>query len=149
MPKEVSLKMLSSFIANTLIVALVVIIHYEFLHRLTARMRSVRLHHRLRVLFGVVGALLAHIAEIWVFGCAYYFMNRAEGWGHLQGNFDGSLLDSVYFSFTTFTTLGYGDIVAMGDIRFLAGLESLTGLVLITWTASFFFLEMQRYWERN
>ena len=44
MPKEVSLKMLSSFIANTLIVALVVIIHYEFLHRLTARMRSVRLH---------------------------------------------------------------------------------------------------------
>ncbi len=83
------------------------------------------------------------------FWLCLFFMHRAEGWGTFEGNFDGSLLDCVYFSFTTFTTLGYGDIAALGDIRFLAGLESLTGLVLITWTASFFFLEMQRYWDRN
>ena len=30
----------------------------------------------------------------------------------------------------------------MGDVRFLAGLEALTGLVLITWSASFLFIEM-------
>lgn len=141
--------MIASFIVNTLIVAVVIILHYEFLYQLTAIMRRIDFHHRVRVLLGVVGALLAHVVEIWVFGCAYYFMNHAEGWGHFEGNFDGSLLDSVYFSFTTFTTLGYGDIAAIGDIRFLAGLESLTGLVLITWTASFFFLEMQRYWDRG
>jgi hypothetical protein len=29
----------------------------------------------------------------------------------------------------------------------LTGLESLTGLVLITWTASFLYYEMQRYWN--
>ncbi|HEY7886118.1 MAG TPA: potassium channel family protein [Cellvibrionaceae bacterium] len=126
-----------------------IILHYEFLYQLTAIMRGVGLHHRLRVLLGVTGAVLAHVVEIWVFGCAYYFMNRADGWGQLEGNFDGSLLDCIYFSFTTFTTLGYGDIVAIGNIRFLAGLESLTGLVLITWTASFFFLEMQRYWDQS
>ena len=59
----------------------------------------------------------------------------------------GSLLFAIAFSFTTFTTLGFGDIVPHGDLRFLTGIESLTGLVLITWTASFLYLEMQRYWN--
>ncbi|MFT6897577.1 MAG: hypothetical protein ACJA13_001986, partial [Paraglaciecola sp.] len=34
-----------------------------------------------------------------------------------------------------------------GDLRYLTGIESLTGLVLITWTASFLFFEMQRHWN--
>jgi hypothetical protein len=74
-------------------------------------------------------------------------MNKAEDWGRLEGNFDGSLMDCVYFSFTTYATLGTGDIVPHGDLRFLSALESLTGLVLITWTASFLYLEMTRYWD--
>jgi hypothetical protein len=28
----------------------------------------------------------------------------------------------------------------------LTGIEALTGLVLITWTASYLFIEMQKYW---
>jgi hypothetical protein len=40
-----------------------------------------------------------------------------------------------------------GDIQPHGDLRFLTGIESLTGLVLITWTASFLFVEMQRFWN--
>ena len=54
-----------------------------------------------------------------------------------------------YYSFVTYTTLGFGDIIPVGDIRFLTGLESLTGLVLITWTASFMFFEMQKYWTED
>jgi hypothetical protein len=76
-------------------------------------------------------------------------MNKSQNWGTLEGNFDGSLWDCAYFSFTTFTTLGFGDIQPTGDLRFLTGLESLTGLVLITWTASFLYLEMTRYWNEN
>jgi hypothetical protein len=64
--------------------------------------------------------------------------------GQLEGNYNGTLLDSAYFSFTTYSTLGFGDIQPMGDIRFLTGLESLTGLVLVTWSASFLYFEMQR-----
>jgi hypothetical protein len=56
-------------------------------------------------------------------------------------------MDSVYFSFTTFTTIGFGDITPIGPLKFLTGLEALTGLVLITWTASFLFIEMQKYWN--
>jgi hypothetical protein len=76
-------------------------------------------------------------------------MLRSQKFGSLQGNFDGSLLDCVYFSFTNYTSLGYGDVEPLGDIRFTAGLESLTGLVLIGWTASFLYVEMSRFWHES
>lgn len=40
----------------------------------------------------------------------------------------------LYFSAETFTTLGYGDVVPHGDLRLLAGIEALNGLLLIGWT---------------
>ena len=42
------------------------------------------------------------------------------------------------------------DLKISGDaLRYLTGLESLTGLVLITWSASFLYLEIIRYWDRD
>lgn len=43
-----------------------------------------------------------------------------------------SFLDSLYFSMTTFTTLGYGDYHAVGLMRFVAGIESFLGAALIS-----------------
>ena len=139
--------MIAVYTVNMAIIGLAVMIHYEFLHRITLLMPKMKIRHRFRIVLGVVFALSAHAAEIWIFGVAYFLMNKAEGWGSLTGQFDGSLLDCVYYSFTCYTTLGTGDIVPLGDLRFLAGLESLTGLVLVTWTASFLYLEMTRYWD--
>jgi len=132
---------------NCLIVITVVAIHYEFLFHLTTVLPKIRVMHRFRIVIGVLVALVAHMIEVWVFAFAYYFMHNSEGWGHLEGNFNGSLMDCSYYSFTSYTTLGFGDITPMGDIRYLTAIESLTGLVLITWTASFLFLEMQRHWQ--
>lgn len=134
-------------LANIAVVSIAVIIHYECLLRLTLLLARVKIRHRLRILLGVGGALLAHAVEVWVFAFAYYLMHHAKAWGSLTGSFNGSLMDCVYFSFTTFTTLGFGDIQPTGDMRFLTGIESLTGLVLITWTASFLFVEMQKFWN--
>lgn len=141
--------MIAVFAINLFVVGLAVMVHYEFLYRITLAMPKLEVRHRFRIVLGVFIALTAHAAEVWIFAIAYYLMHHAEGWGHLVGNFDGSLLDCVYFSFTMFTTLGTGDIAPMGDLRFLTGLESLTGLVLITWTASFLYLEMTRYWDEG
>ena len=138
------------FIVNLLVIGLAVVIHYEFLYRITRIIPNLRIRHRFRIVIGVFLALTAHSVEVWLFGISYYFMHHAdEGWGYLAGNFNGSLLDCVYYSFTAYTTLGFGDIEPYGDLRFLTGLESLTGLVLITWTASFLYLEMTRYWDEN
>lgn len=139
--------MVNLFLVNSLVAIAVVLVHYECLYRLPSVLLRLPIAYRLRVLVGVFGALTAHTLEVWMFGIVYYYLNKWDGWGHFEGNFDGSLLDCVYFSFTTYTTLGFGDIEAIGDLRFLTGIEALIGLVLITWSASFLFLEMQRYWH--
>jgi hypothetical protein len=132
---------------NLFVIGLAVMIHYEFLHQVTRLMPRVNIPHRFRIVMGVFVALTAHAVEVWIFAISFFLMHQADGWGYLDGNFTGTLLDCVYFSFTTFTTLGTGDIEPHGDLRYLTGLESLTGLVLITWSASFLYLEMTRYWD--
>jgi hypothetical protein len=127
----------------------VVFIHYEFLFRMSIVMPALKIKHRLGVAFVVCGALVAHAIEVWVFAFAYYFMNASNSQASLEGAFDGSMADCVYFSFTIYTTLGFGDILPVGDMRYITGIESLTGLVLITWSASFIFIEMQKYWETS
>ena len=141
--------MLTVFITNIIVIAIVVAMHYEFLYRFTLIMPELKVRHRFRVVLGVFAALTAHAVEVWIFAFSYYYMHKSDGWGYFRGNFEGSLMDCVYFSFTTYTTLGTGDIEPIGDLRYLTGLESLTGLVLITWSASFLYLEMTRYWDRD
>jgi len=141
--------MIAIFSINILVIAIAVIIHYEFLYRFTILMPRLKIRHRFRIVLGVFAALSAHALEVWIFAVSYYFMHHADNWGYFVGNFEGSLLDCAYFSFTTYTTLGFGDIVPIGDLRYLTGLESLTGLVLITWSASFLYLEMTRYWDQD
>jgi len=140
--------MLAIFLIISAIIALAVLIHYEFLFRISTVIPGMKIRHRFRIVFAVFGALVAHSIEIWIFSIAYYYLPHVKEWGYLAGNFDGTLLDCLYFSYTTFTTLGFGDIEPHGPIRHLVGLESLTGLLLITWTASFLYYEMQRYWDR-
>lgn len=139
--------MIAITLINVLIITSTVVIHYECLLRLNLLMPRLTFWHRFRIVFGVLGALCAHAIEVWIFALGYYLMNRSGSMGHLTGNFDGSFMDAVYFSFTTYTTIGFGDITPNGPLKYLTGLEALTGLVLITWTASFLFIEMQRYWS--
>lgn len=139
--------MLATFLINTVLVSLAVILHYEILRLLSIVIPRLKVQHRLRVIVGVFGTICAHVVEVWMFGLAFFLMIAAGGFGSLQGNFDGSLIDCVYFSFTTYTSLGFGDIEPLGNLRFLAGLEALTGLALITWSASFMFIEMRKFWD--
>lgn len=135
-------------LVNCIIVVLVVSFHYEFLHQMSRYLPQLgERFHRGRITLAVLGVLLAHAIEVWAFAVAYYLMHHGNDvWGYLIGNFNGTLLDCVYFSFTTFTTLGFGDIEPFGHIRYLSGIEALTGLIMITWSASYLFIEMQRYW---
>lgn len=141
--------MLTAALVNFALVATTVVIHYEMLRLLSIVIPRLRIKHRLRVLIGVFGTICAHVVEVCLFGLAFYWMARLGGFGELSGNFDGSLLDSIYFSFTNYTTVGYGDIEPQGSLRFLAGIEALTGLSLITWSASFMFMEMAQFWNED
>ena len=53
----------------------------------------------------------------------------------------------LYFSIVNYTYLGYGDLVPHRHCAPLDGLKTMTGLLLIAWTASFLFAQMRRYWD--
>ncbi len=133
--------------SNIFLVSVCVLIHFEMLLMLSKIIPKLSVLHRLRIVFGIFGSLCAHVVEVWIFALGYYVLIQSGHYGELNGEFHGTLLDCVYFSFTTYTSLGLGDIYPTGPLRFLVGIESLTGLALITWTASFMFLEMQKFWN--
>tara|TARA_R110002096_G_scaffold256917_2_gene450161 strand:- start:69 stop:434 length:366 start_codon:yes stop_codon:yes gene_type:complete len=99
---------------------------------------------RLLLPVGVLIIIFTHVVEVWVFAFTYLLIFSFNGVGDVIGEFDYTILDYAYFSFVNYTSLGYGDIVPTGHIRFIAGTESLVGLVLIAWSASFTYLEMRR-----
>lgn len=140
-----------SIILSLFLTGLVVVMHYEALAWISSRLPEIGVVHRLRILIGLAGCLSAHIAEVCVFALAYHFLIKFEKFGgivsgDIHGDFTPTFADCLYFSFINYTTLGYGDLVPIGTLQLLAGLEALIGLVLIAWTASFMFYQMQKNW---
>jgi voltage-gated potassium channel len=62
----------------------------------------------------------------------------------------GELADfeaAVYFSFVTFTTLGYGDITLSEGYRLLSGIQALNGILLVGWSTALMFAVVQKVWQ--
>ena len=122
-------------------------IHYEVLNHASSRLRARRTSHRFHVALAVLIAIAGHVIEVLVFALGWYAL-LMTGKAKLSLH-EVTFEDIIYFSFSTYTSLGYGDIVPLGPARILAGAESLVGLVLIAWTASFTFFEMQKFWKED
>ena len=58
-----------------------------------------------------------------------------------------TLEKAVYFSTTTYTTVGFGDVVLGPGWRVLAGIEGLTGIILVGWSTAFVFAIVDRMYE--
>lgn len=71
-------------------------------------------------LFGV------HALEICVFALAYFGLGEVA-----------TLEAAVYFSATSFSTLGYGDVVIAPPWRLIAAVEGLIGFLMIGWSTAF------------
>ena len=129
------------------LIALAVGLHYEVLRGSVIYLPKLTQRRRRRVVVLIFVILLTHAAETWIFAFGYYGLLKHEIFGLISGDVRiETLLDHVYFSAMVYTTVGFGDMVPDGPIRFMTGMEAVTGLVLITWSASFTFLEMQRDW---
>lgn len=134
-------------LATVLIVGLTIGLHYEALQRLNQAMPRWNLARHPRVLVMMFCILAVHIAEIWLFGVGIYLIVQMPELGRVVGAEPLGLLDAVYASATAYSTLGYGDLVPQGAVRVVFGTEALVGLLMITWSASFAYLEMARYWR--
>ena len=124
-----------------------VLLQYEYLVAVWRWLSTHGGHRRTKVLYGIGAVLLLHVIEIWIFGTMLWMLLRWEATGALAGEETLGFFDHIYFSAICFTTVGFGEIWPTGAIRFLAATEALAGFVLITWSASFTYLEMERFWR--
>ena len=83
--------------------------------------------------------LSLHVLEIFVWATAYLLLLPASEIGTMEA--------ALYFSFVTFTTLGYGDIILSEEWRLLSGIEALNGIMLVGWTIAMMFVVVQRLWH--
>ena len=126
----------------TLMVAGTVLVHFWGLLGLTALMGQgggrLRLHEgrsrqAVLIVLTVFGLFGLHTIEIWLYAALY------SGLGEFK-NFESAL----YFSTTTFVTIGYGDVVLSPRWRLIAAIEGANGLILIGWSTAFLMTVTQR-----
>jgi hypothetical protein len=135
-------------LATIAVISVIIALHYEVLRNCIRFLPAVAHKRRQRVIFLILVIMMTHAVEIWIFGFAYWMLLRWDLFGRIDGVVEiGGIVDHVYYSAMVYTTVGFGDLIPHGSIRFMTGMEALTGLVMITWSASFTFLEMQRDWR--
>lgn len=131
-----------------LMLALTTLIHYEALSWLARRLPGLPLPSRFKVVVVLGGAFFAHLVEIALYALAFQLLVRL-GAGSLAAEPTLAFDTALYFSGETFTSLGYGDVVPGGALRLLASTETLNGLLLIGWSASYTYIAMERFWSRQ
>ena len=128
------------------LIALTTLIHYEFLRGFSARLPALLIPGRTKLLVVVFGMFLAHALEIAVYGIALLLLLKYAGVGTLTAPGGATLTTCLYFSAETYTSLGFGDVTPLGPVRLLSGVETLNGLLLIGWSASYLYIAMERFW---
>ena len=133
---------LPPLLAATVMVIITVLVHFAGLTVLMMILKryALRLHRRHNVIgqaLVIIGVVLSlffiHGIEIWTYAGVYVVLNALP-------TFEAAL----YFSTTSFSTLGYGDVTIDNHWRLLAAIEGINGFILIGWSTAFFVSLMQQ-----
>lgn len=83
-----------------------------------------------------VGIVLLHLVQVGLWAVVFW---RAQELPNVD--------TALYFSLATYTTIGFGDVVVGPGWRVLAGIEGLTGILLVGWSTAFVFAVVNRMYE--
>jgi hypothetical protein len=81
----------------------------------------------------MLGLFLIHAIEILEYAALYLIIDALH-----------DLESALYFSTTSFSSIGYGDVVLAPKWRLLGAIEGLNGLILIGWSTAFLLALMTR-----
>lgn len=110
-------------------------VHFIGLVALSAFMRHRRFHpahlngiigQGVSILFIVLSIFALHSVQIWIYAFAYLALGEFQ-----------TIEQALYFSTSTFTTVGFGDLTVGSDWRMLSAAESANGFLLIGWSTAF------------
>ena len=108
----------------------------EFLRRTKPKQKK---HRHLGLLFTFWGLAMLHLVEIAIAAGLLAYLLPIPGNGSLSTGFGSTAADYIYFAGVSFGTLGYTQLEAHGAIRLLVMTVSLSGFMLITWSATFIY----------
>jgi hypothetical protein len=137
--------MFASMAISAFLVTINILVHYEVLRLMSAYVPNLPIAVRLKVLTVVLGCFVAHTIEVWLYAGAFLVIYKA-GLGSLQGQVEEHFADFLYFSATSYSTMGIGDVYPAGALRLVSGIEGINGLFLIAWSTSFTYFVMDRLW---
>jgi hypothetical protein len=137
--------MFASLAISTFLVTANILVHYEALRLMSVYIPNLPTAVRFKVLAVVLGCFLAHTLEVWLYAGAFFVIYNA-GLGSLQGQVEEHFADFLYFSATSYSTMGIGDVYPAGALRLISGIEGINGLFLIAWSTSFTYFVMDRLW---
>ena len=78
------------------------------------------------------------IIEIWIWALTYLWIGALTG-----------LEEALYFSISSFTTVGFGDVVLGKDWRILSSIEATNGFILFGWSTAFIFEIVSQVYHKN
>ncbi|MFA5990556.1 MAG: ion channel [Sphingomonas sp.] len=96
-------------------------------HRLLLSGSNAVLHDASGILTATFGLFFLHAIEIWAYAALYELIGALP-------DFDTAL----YFSTSTYTTIGYGDVILPRTWRVLGAIEGANGVILLGWSTAFF-----------
>jgi hypothetical protein len=123
--------------ATVIVQAMFMLGGLRVLERLRTNEREFGHHHAtLIIVLFVLFMFLAVIVDVWIWAAVYVFVGAI-----------GSFEDALYFSTTSFTTIGYGDIVLAHDWRLLGSFEGANGMIIFGWTTALVIAAIQRFYS--
>ena len=81
----------------------------------------------------VLWLFVATVLEVWAWATLYRLIGAV-----------GSTEEALYFSTTTFTTLGFGDLTLDEQWRLLSSFEGANGLLMFGWSTALIFAAVQK-----
>ena len=139
------------FVACILVIAAVTL-HYEVMSFTSDRLipwAQRRLYNRRVMVFTIGCLMVGHIAQIWLFALVTMIGVQDASLGAVQGDFTNHWGDFLYLSAVNYTSLGDGGLRLVGPARVLAATETLVGMMMIAWSASFTYLKMETIWRKK
>lgn len=133
------------FAISMILICITVVIHAVALDYLIGWLQ--RASNKARLLFkrhwkipllvvAVLGTFVAHIVQIWLWAGFYLYID-------VVADFE----EALYFSTSSFTTVGFGDIYLDKDWRLVSAFQSANGFILFGWSTAFIFEAMSKLYE--
>ena len=129
--------MISSVVLTFLLFILATSIHLVGVSRACSHAYAIK--NRLLASLSILSALfILHCLSAGILGVGFW-AGEQIGLGSFRDEPSMEAMDYFCFSLINITTLGLGDIYPVGHLRFMAGIESLAGFLLISISASYIF----------